>query len=146
MKALSWCCYCWFEFRAWFRFHVIVVLCSGAEVQTWTKFANRLHLPPVEPKWTKGPLTNYVDHTLPIIDPLQQERVGLNGCTQYVPLFWPVQQRSAAVEHNTGRVAHISISHLFDPLSSEVGWDWWGNSNIVIRNFQYHLPISIFST
>ena len=28
------------------------------------------------------------------------------------PLFWPVQQRSAAVEHNTGRVAHISISHV----------------------------------
>ena len=49
---------------------------------------------------------------MPIIDPLQQERVGLNGRTQYLPLFWPVQQRSAAVEHNTGRVAHISISHV----------------------------------
>ena len=44
--------------------------------------------------------------------PLQQERVGLNGRTQYLPLFWPVQQRSAAVEHNTVRVADISISHV----------------------------------
>ena len=78
MKALSWCCYCWFEFRAWFRFHVIVVLCSGAEVQTWTKFANRLHLPPWNQNELRGRSKTMLNILCLLLTPYLFSGVGWN--------------------------------------------------------------------